>query len=113
MKKKIKIIGVASMLAIGLIVETGSAQTGHNTPIHKQQMHGNIKGGGMFNGGMVGMPSRKMIPAGNLRMMGSQRNQQNWVSLGCDSMTGNAMINRMSPGQQQEFLNQTVNLRKQ
>lgn len=108
MKKKMKTTVIASMLAIGLIAGTAIGQTGTDTTTQQQQqMRGNMMGGGMMGPGMGGgMMGRGMMGGG---MMGGQGN---W-GMGCNGMMGGMMMNQMSPEQQQGFMNQTTDLRKQ
>ncbi len=87
MKMGMKMTVIASMLAVGLMAGNGIAQNGTTTTTSQQQM-----GGGMMNGAMMG-------------------GQNSW-GMGCDGMMGGMMMNRMSPDQQQEFMNQTTDLRK-
>ena len=102
---------IASILAIGLIAGTGIAQTGTDTTTQQQQqmMGGGMMGGGMRSGGMMGggIMGGGMMGGGMMSGQGG-----NW-SMGCNGMMGEMLMNQMSPSQQQEFMNQTVNLRKQ
>ncbi len=91
MKKEMKAVTLASMLALGLFAGIAVAQ-----PAAGQQM-GDMMGGGMMNGGMMGG--------------GMMSGRSTW-GMGCNGMMGGAMMSQMSPGQQQEFMNQTVDLRK-
>ncbi len=86
MKKEMKAVALASMLALGLFAGTAIVQ-----PAGAQQM-GDMTEGRMMSGGMMG-------------------GQSTW-GMGCNGMMGGAMMSQMSPGQQQEFMNQTVDLRK-
>jgi len=86
MKKEMKAVALASMLALGLFAGTAVGQ-----PAAAQQM-GDMTEGRMMSGGMMG-------------------GQSTW-GMGCNGMMGGAMMSQMSPGQQQEFMNQTVDLRK-
>jgi hypothetical protein len=125
MKMGMKTICIAAMLAIGLIAGTAVAETETDTTSPPQQqmrgtmMHGGMMGGGMMGGGMMGpgmmrggMMGPGMMHGGMMGrgMMGSD--PDNWA-MGCNGMMGRALVSRMSPGQQQEFMNQTVELRKQ
>ena len=89
MKKEMKTIVIVSILAIGLFAVHAFAQNNNNTQ-SQQQMYGNRMGGGMMGG-----------------------NQGQWGGMGCNGMMGGSMMNRMTPGQQQNFMNQTTELRKQ
>ncbi len=106
MERNIKRTVIASILAIGLAAGTAFAQMQTNTGQPNQQMHGNMKTGCMMNGGMMGMHGKMMGPG----MMGG--GQGNW-GMGCNGMMGGGMMQRMSPEQQQAFMDQTVDLRKQ
>jgi hypothetical protein len=44
-------------------------------------------------------------------MMGG--NQGQWGGMGCNGMMDGSMMKQMTPGQQQTFMNQTTELRKQ
>ncbi len=96
MKKEMKAVALASMLALGLFAGTAVAQ-----PAASQQM-GDMTEGGMMNGGMMG---------GGMMGGGMMEGRSTW-GMGCNGMMGGAMMSQMSPGQQQEFMNQTVDLRK-
>jgi len=101
-----------SMLALVLMAGTGVVQAASNTTNGGQQMHGNMMGGSMMGGGMMHgdmMEKNGMMKGMGPGMMG---NQGNW-SMGCNGMMGGMMMNQMSHGQQQEFLNQTTDLRRQ
>ncbi len=102
MKKEIKKIVIASILAIGLFAGPAFAQTSDTTQ-PQQQMGGNMMG--MHGQGMMG---GNMMGGG---MMGG--NQGHWGGMGCNGMMGGAMMNQMTPGQQQAFMNQTTELRKE
>ena len=94
MKKEIII---ASIMAIGLFAGPAFAQTS-DTKQPQQQMGGNMMdmhGQGMMGGGMMG------------------GNQGHWDGMGCNGMMGGAMMNKMTPSQQQDFMNQTTELRKE
>ena len=112
MKMGMKTTVIASLLAIGLIAGNGLAQTGTDaaTP-QQQQIHGNMMGPGMMYGGMMG---RGMMGPGMMHsgMMGGQGGQ-GFRAMGCNGMMGGMMMNRMSPEQQQKFMDQTTDLRKQ
>ena len=120
MKMGMKTTCIAAMLAIGLIAGTAVAETKTDTTSPPQQqmrgtmMHGGMLGPCMMHGGMMGggMMGRCMMHGGMMGrgMMGSD--PDNWA-MGCNGMMGRALVSRMSPGQQQEFMNQTVELRKQ
>jgi hypothetical protein len=73
-------------------------------------------GGGMQSG-MMGMQSGMMGMQGGMMDMQGQGmmggNQGNWDGMGCNGMMGGAMMNKMTPGQQQDFMNQTTELRKE
>jgi len=94
MKKEMKAVAIASILAVGLFAGSAIAQPGNNN----QQNMGGMMNGGMMGGGMM-----------NDGMMGGQGR---W-GMGCNGMMGGAMMSQMSPGQQQAFMNQTADLRKQ
>ncbi len=100
MKKEMKTIVIVSILAIGLFAVHAFAQNNNNTQ-SQQQMYGNRMHGGMMMGG-GGMHGG---------MMGG--NQGQWGGMGCNGMMGGSMMNQMTPGQQQTFMNQTTELRKQ
>jgi hypothetical protein len=106
MKKEINKIVIASILVLGLFAGPAFAQTSGTTQ-PRQQM-----GGGMQSG-MMGMQGQGMMGGnqGNWGMMGG--NQGDWDGMGCSGMMGGAMMNHMTPGQQQEFMNQTTELRKE
>ena len=103
MKMGLKTTVIVSMLTVGLITGNGIAQTETDTTTpQQQQMRGNMMGGGMMGPGMM---------YGG--MMGGQGGQGTW-GMGCNGMMGpGMMMNQMSPGQQQDFMNQTTDLRKQ
>ena len=89
----------ASILAVGLLAGTAIAQTGTATTKthHGAMMNGQMMGPGMMNGKMMGMHHGK-------GMMG----------MGCNGMMGGGMMmQKMSPEQRQDFMNQTRALRKQ
>ena len=127
MKMGMKTTVIASLLAIGLIAGNGLAQTGTDaaTP-QQQQIRGNMMGPGMMYGGMMGrgmmgsgmmyggMMGRGMMGPGMMHggMMGGQGGQ-GFRGMGCNGMMGGMMMNRMSPEQQQKFMDQTTDLRKQ
>lgn len=107
MKMGLKTTVIASMLAVGLIAGNGIAQTETDTTTpQQQQMRGYMMGGAMMGPGMMygGMMGRGM--------MGGQGGQGTW-GMGCNGMMGGMMMNQMSLGQQQDFMNQTTELRKQ
>jgi hypothetical protein len=103
MKNEINKIVIASTMILSLFVGPALAQTSGSTQ-PQQQM-----GGGM-QGGMMGMQGQGMM-GGNWGMMGG--NQGNWGGMGCNGMMGGSMMNQMTPSQQQEFMNQTTELRKE
>ena len=113
MKKEIKKTVIVSILALGLLTGPALAQNS-NTTQPQQQMNGNMMGGSMQQGGMM---NRGMMNGGmqggmmNRGMMGG--NQGNWGGMGCNGMMGGAMMNQMNPGQQQAFMNQTTDMRKE
>ena len=117
MKMGMKTTVIASLLAIGLIAGNGLAQTGTDaaTP-QQQQIRGNMMGPGMMGPGMMygGMMGRGMMGPGMMHggMMGGQGGQ-GFRGMGCNGMMGGMMMNRMSPEQQQKFMDQTTDLRKQ
>ena len=89
----------ASILAVGLLAGTAIAQTETATTKthHGAMMNGQMMGPGMMNGKMMGMHHGK-------GMMG----------MGCNGMMGGGMMmQKMSPEQRQDFMNQTRALRKQ
>lgn len=94
-----------SLLALGLIAGTSVALAETGTPdAGQQQMHGNMMRGDRMRGNMMG--------GGMMMGPGMMTGQENW-SMGCNGMMGGMMMNQMSHGQQQKFLNQTTDLRKQ
>ena len=104
MKQETRKIIIASILALGFFSAVAFAQTSGNMQ-QQQQRYGHMMGGGMYgnmmgNGGMYG----NMMGSG---MMG------NWNGMGCGGMMGGTMMDRMTPDQQQNFMNQTTELRKQ
>ena len=124
MKMGMKTTVIASILAIGLIAGNGLAQTEtkttpqqhhetETTPSQNQQMSGNMMGRGMMGSGMMGggMMGRGMMGHGMMGkgMMGGQGR----MGMGCNGMMGGMMMNRMSPEMQQQFMDQTTDLRKQ
>jgi protein CpxP len=118
MKMGMKTTVIASLLAIGLIAGNGLAQTGTDaaTP-QQQQIRGNMMGPGMMGPGMMygGMMGRGMMGPGMMYgggMMGGQGGQGSW-GVGCNGMMGGMMMNQMTPGQQQKFMDQTTDQRKQ
>jgi len=116
MKKNIKKTVIASILAIGLAGGTAFAQMQTNTGQLNQQMHGNMRTGCMMNGKMMGpgMMGGGMMGGGMMGMHGNMMGggQGNW-GMGCNGMMGGGMMNRMTPEQQQTFMDQTADLRKQ
>ncbi len=110
MKKEIKATVITAILAIGLMAGTAIAQAETDTSTNTQQqpMSGNMMNGGMKGGMMQG----NMMQGGGM-MDGNMMGQQNGGGMGCNGMMGGMMMNKMTPGQQQEFMNQTVELRKQ
>jgi hypothetical protein len=117
MKMGMKTTVIASLLAIGLIAGNGIAQTETDTtPPQQQQIRGNMMGPGMMGPGMMygGMMGRGMMGPGMMHggMMGGQGGQGSW-GVGCNGMMGGMMMNQMSPEQQQKFMDQTTDLRKQ
>lgn len=100
MRKEVNKIVIASTLILGLFAGPALAQTGGSTQ-PQQQMGGSMQNG-MMGQGMMG---------GNWGMMSG--NQSNWSGMGCTGMMGGGMMNRMTPSQQQEFMNQTTELRKE
>lgn len=106
MKRKIKNALVTSALVIGLAAGTAIAQTGtDSTTQPKQPTSGTMMGSGMMGSGMMGMNR------GGMGMMGGQSGQDGW-DMGCNGMMGGSMMNRMQPEQQQQFLNETKELRQ-
>jgi len=110
MKKEIKKTVIVSILALGLLTAPVFAQNSSNTTQPQQQMNGNMQGGGMMGGGMQGGGMKGMGMHGQ-GMMGGK--QGNWGGMGCSGMMGGAMMNQMTPGQQQAFMSQTTNLRRE
>ncbi len=92
MKKEIKKSIIASILALGFFAGPAFAQNSDTTE-QRQQMGGNMMG---MQGGMMGM-----------------QGQGNWGGMGCNGMMGGGMMNQMTPGQQQAFMNQTTELRQE
>ncbi len=104
MKKELKKKVIVSILALGLLAAPALAQTG-NTMQSQQQMNGH-----MMEGGMQG----DMMNRGGMIGQGTMNgNQGKWNGMGCNGMMGGAMMNQMSPGQQQAFMNQTTDMRKE
>jgi len=123
MKTNMKKIRITSIMAIGLIAGTALAQqTQTTTNMPHRQMHGNMKTGCMMKGGMMGMPGNMgpgMMGGGMMGMHGNMMGPGmmgggpgNW-GMGCNGMMGGMIMNRMTPDQQQAFMDQTVDLRKQ
>ncbi len=113
MKKEIKKTVIVSILALGLLTGPALAQNS-NTTQPQQQMNGNMQGGGMMGGGMQGgMMGGEMKGMGmhGQGMMGGK--QGNWGGMGCNGMMGGAMMNQMTPDQQQSFMSRTTDLRKE
>lgn len=103
MKKDIDKIVIASILVLGLLAGPAFAQTSGTTQ-PRQHMGGGMQSGMMgMQGGMMGMQGQGMMGG----------NQGNWDGMGCNGMMGGAMMNQMTPGQQQDFMNQTTELRKE
>ncbi len=98
MKKEMKAVAIASILTIGLFAGSAVAQPGNTT----RQNMGGMMNGGMMGGGMMG---------GGMMDEGMMGGQGRW-GMGCNGMMGGAMMSQMSPGQQQAFMNETVELRK-
>jgi len=114
MKKNMKKTVIASVLAIGLAAGTAFAQMQTNTGQPNQQMHGNMKSGCMMKGDMMGMHGN-MMGGMHDNMMGPGMMGGGWGNwgMGCNGMMGGTMMQRMTPDQQQVFMDQTVDLRKQ
>ncbi|MBW1635093.1 MAG: hypothetical protein JRC87_05570 [Deltaproteobacteria bacterium] len=106
MKKDIKKNVIASVMVLGLLAAPVFAHNSGTTQQPGQQMQGGMMGGGMQQGG--GTMNRGMMGSG---MMGGK--QGNWSGMGCNGMMGGAMMNQMTPGQQQTYMDQTSDLRKQ
>lgn len=87
MKKETKKIVITSILALGLLSGSAFAQTSDTTQPHQMM--------GMQRQGMMG------------------ENQGNWAEMGCNGMMGGAMMNQMTLGQRQAFMNQTTELRQE
>ncbi len=100
MKNEIKKTVIVSILAFGLLAAPAFGQNS-NTAKPQQQMQGNMMGGGMMGQGMQG---------GGMMGQGMQ-SQGNWNNMGCNGMMGGSMMNRMTPNQQQSFMNETTELR--
>ena len=113
MKNKITCIKsmIIIVIIIGFITEIAIAQTAPTIPIpSQQQLDKPFQKRGIFNGPMLNMSGRQNVPSvgvGAIKMIEGQNRPSNWLTLGCDSITGNVMINRMPPNQQEDFLNQT------
>lgn len=93
---------LTAILGLGLLTTTGLAQNTGNQQMNPGMMQGRMGGQGMMNmrgGGMMG-------PG----MMGDQ---SSWGMMGCNGMMGTTMMNQMSPGQRQAFLDKTRDLRRQ
>jgi len=103
-----KKIVIASIMAIGLFAGPAFTQTS-DTKQPQQQMGGNMMGGGMMGGNMMDMHGQGMMGGG---MMGGGM-MGHWDEMGCNSMMGGTMMNNMTPSQQQAFMNQTTELRKE
>ena len=102
MKKELIRTIAASIMAMGFFTGIAFAQTGNTAPAQQQTYGQNMMGnGGMMNGGMMGGGYHGGY-RGN--MLGG---------MGCNGMMGGAMMNRMTPALQQQFMNQTTDLRKQ
>ena len=106
MKNEIKKTVIVSILAFGLLAAPVFGQNS-NTTQPQQQMQGNMMGGGMMGQGMQG---------GGMMGQGMQgrgmQSQGNWNNMGCNGMMGGSMMNRMTPNQQQSFMNETTELRQ-
>ncbi len=118
MKTNMKKIGITSIMAIGLIAGTALAQQAQTTTKQPhQQMHGNMMNTGcMMKGGMMGMPGNMgsgMMAGGMMGMHGNMMGGRGNWGMGCNGMMGGMIMNRMTPDQQQAFMDQTVDLRKQ
>lgn len=107
MKKELIRTIAASIMAMGFFAGIAFAHADHNTPAQQQTSGQNMMGnggmyqGGMMNGGMMGGGYQNGY-RGNM-----------WSGMGCNGMMGGAMMNRMTPQQQQQFMDQTTDLRKQ
>ena len=93
---------VTSILAVGLLAGTAIAQTGTTgtQTHHGAMMNGQMMGPGMMNGQMMGMHHGK-------GMMGMRCNGMMGM------MGGGMMMQKMSPEQRQQFMDQTTDLRRQ
>lgn len=102
MKKSMKTHLVTSILAVGLLAGTAIAQTGTTgtQTHHGAMMNGQMMGPGMMNGQMMGMHHGK-------GMMGMRCNGMMGM------MGGGMMMQKMSPEQRQQFMDQTTDLRRQ
>jgi len=113
MKKEMKRNMIASIMVLGFLAAPVFAQNS-NPPQSQQQMQPGMMGSGMQGGGMQGggMMNRGMMGSGMQGggMMGG--NQGNWNGMGCNGMMGGAMMNQMTPEQQQAFMDQTTDQRK-
>ena len=107
MKKEIKKTVIVSILALGLLTGPVLAHNS-NTTQPQQQMNGNMQGGNMQGGMMGDMMGMGMHGKG---MMGGK--QGNWGGMGCNGMMGGTMMNQMTSGQQQAFMDQTTDMRKE
>lgn len=102
MTKAMKTTIIAAVLAIGLNTAPAYSQTGTNSALQQQQMSGKMMGCKMMNG--------KSKMKGSHNMLGGQSGKS---TMGCNGMMGGMMMNQMSAEQRQEFMDQTVELRKQ
>ncbi len=117
MKKSMKTQLIASILTVGLIAGTALAQTGtttsqaqNNTRMNGQMTNRQMMGPGMMNGRMM---NGKMMGPG---MMGMHHGK-GMMGMGCNGMMGmmggGMMMQKMSPEQRQQFMDQTTDLRRQ
>ena len=96
----------ASILVFGLLAGTAIAQTGTASASpqthHNAMMNGQMMGPGMMNGQMMGPGMMVKHHGGGI------------MGMGCNGMMGGGMMmQKMSPEQRQEFMNQTTELRRQ
>lgn len=118
MKKELIRTITVSILAIGFFAGIAFAHTSGAT-LTQQRTYGNSMmggNGGMYQGSMYGrgIQQRRMINNGGGIMGGMMGGYHGnwWRNMGCNGMMGGIMMNRMTPEQQQNFMNQTTELRK-
>ncbi len=134
MKKEIIKTMAASIITIGFLAGIAFAHTsgatltqqkmhGYNVMSHKGMYQGNMQQKEMYrkNMGQGGMKNDGGgIMGGGGGMMGGMVGGYQggyrgnwWGNMGRGGMMGGAMMNRMTPDQQKNFMNQTTELRKQ